>query len=110
LGLPAMVLGTFLMALAPSAAALFAAIAGFSAVFAVTNVAMNVEADRVEAATGKRLMNTCHGLWSIGQLGVFLLGVVARGLDVSPAVHFGALVPLVVAAALVFILPMRVAP
>lgn len=110
LGLPAMVVGTLFMALAPSAAALFVAIAGFSAVFAVTNVAMNVEADRVEAATGKRLMNTCHGLWSIGQLGVFLLGVVARGLGVSPAVHFGALVPLVVAAALVFVLPMRSAP
>jgi MFS family permease len=109
-GLPAMVLGAFAMALVPSALGLFVAIAAYSAVFSLTNVAMNVEADRVEAATGKRLMNTCHGLWSLGQLGVFLLGVLARGLGVSPAIHFGAMVPLVVAAALVFILPMRSAP
>jgi fucose permease len=109
-GLPVMVVGAFAMALVPSVLGLFVAIAAYSATFALTNVAMNVEADRVEAATGKRLMNTCHGLWSLGQFGVFLLGALVRGLDVTPAVHLGAMVPLVIAAALVFILPMRSAP
>lgn len=110
LGLPLMAIGLWLMALAPSAVALFLAIAGYSAIFAVTNVAMNVEADRVEALTGQRVMNSCHGVWSLGQLGVFLLGVLARGLAISPALHFGALVPIVVIATVVVLQPMREAP
>jgi MFS family permease len=109
-GLPLIAVSMLLMALAPSPAGLFAAIAAYAAVFALTNVAMNVEADRVESATGKRLMNTCHGIWSIGQLAVFSLGVLVRGLDVSPAIHFGIFVPLVLAASLLVILPMRSAP
>lgn len=110
LGLPGLAIAMFLMALVPNAAGLFLAIAAFSAIFAVTNVAMNVEADRVEHATGKRLMNTCHGIWSIGQLSVFTLGVFMRGWSIPPAVHFGIFVPLVVLAALLVVLPMRSAP
>lgn len=106
-GLPLLAVGVLSMALAPSPAALFAAFFGFSALFAITNVAMNVEADRVEAATDKRLMNTCHGLWSIGQLAAVSIGAVARGLDVPPAIHFGLFVPLTLLAALLVVLPMR---
>jgi MFS family permease len=109
-GIPLMALALFLTALVPSAMGLFLAVAAYAAAFAVTNVAMNVEADRVEAATGKRLMNTCHGLWSIGQLVVFLIGALARGLDLSPLLHFGVFVPVIVVLALLVILPMRAAP
>jgi MFS family permease len=109
-GIPLMAVGMLLMALAPSPVALFAAIAGFAAVFALTNVAMNVEADRVEAATGQRLMNTCHGIWSVGQLIAFGIGVLARGFSISPALHFGVFVPVVIVAALVVIYPMRSSP
>jgi predicted MFS family arabinose efflux permease len=109
-GLPLMALALVLMTLVPSAFGLFAAIAAYAAVFALTNVAMNVEADRVEAATGRRIMNTCHGIWSLGQLAVFVAGVFARGLDISPLVHFAAMLPLVAVAVLVVVLPMREAP
>jgi MFS family permease len=109
-GLPALSAGVLLMALAPSPVALFVAFFGFSALFAVTNVAMNVEADRVEAASGKRLMNTCHGLWSIGQLAAVSLGVVARGMGIPPSIHFGIFVPLTLLAALIVVLPMQEAP
>lgn len=34
----------------------------------VVDVAMNVEADRIEARTGKPIMNTCHGFWSVGSI------------------------------------------
>jgi MFS family permease len=105
--LPLMAVGALLMALAPSPAALFVAIAGFSGLFALSNVAMNVEADRVEAATDKRLMNTCHGIWSLGQLAVFLLGVLARAWDLSPALHFGLIVPAIGVATLIVVLPMH---
>ena len=106
-GIPLMSLLMVAMALAPPPIWLFVAVAGYGALFALTNVAMNVEADRVEAATGRRLMNTCHGLWSIGQLAVFGLGVVARGLNISPLLHFGVFVPLVAIAIAVIVLPMR---
>jgi MFS family permease len=109
-GIPLMTIGMLLMALAPSPVALFAAVAAFAGIFALTNVAMNVEADRVEAATGRRLMNTCHGIWSVGQLVAFALGVVARGFSISPAVHFGVFVPLVIVAALLVIYPMQLSP
>ncbi|MDB5506047.1 MAG: hypothetical protein JWR75_685 [Devosia sp.] len=108
--LPLMAVGVFLMALAPTPLALFAAIAGFSAVFAVSNVAMNVEADRTEAATGKRLMNTCHGIWSLGQLAVFLLGAFARGAGLTPTLHFGLFIPPVLLATLLIVLPLLPAP
>lgn len=110
MGLPALSVGVLCMALAPSPMALFAAFFGFSALFAVTNVAMNVEADRVEAATGKRLMNTCHGLWSLGQLAAVSVGAVARGMDIPPPIHFGVFVPLTLLAALLVVLPMHEAP
>ncbi len=109
-GLPLMAIGMLLMALAPSPFVLFMAFALFASVFALTNVAMNVEADRVEAATGKRVMNTCHGIWSIGQLTVFLGGVLARGFGIPPALHFGAIVPVVLIATLIVVWPMRPAP
>jgi fucose permease len=109
-GLPLIAISMLLMALAPNVTGLFLAIAVYAAVFALTNVAMNVEADRVEHATGKRLMNMCHGIWSIGQLSVFSLGVVVRGFGISPAVHFGIFVPLVLAATLLIVWPMRSAP
>jgi len=106
-GLPLLAMGVLAMALAPSPAALFLAFFGFSALFAITNVSMNVEADRVEAATGKRLMNTCHGLWSIGQLVAVSLGAAARGMAIPPTLHFGLFVPLTLLAALLVVLPMR---
>ena len=109
LALPLMAIGVLLMALAPSAPALFLAIAAFSALFAISNVAMNVEADRVEAATGRRLMNSCHGIWSLGQLAVFTFGVLARGWQLPPALHFGLLVPVIVAATLLVVLPLEAA-
>lgn len=34
----------------------------------VVDVAMNVEADRIEGSLGRRIMNTCHGFWSVGSI------------------------------------------
>jgi MFS family permease len=109
-GIPLLVTINVLFAVAPSALTLFLVIAAFAATFAITNVAMNVEADRVEALTGKRLMNTCHGLWSLGQFGAVSFGTLMRGLEVPPLVHFGLLVPIVLVGWAFVILPMREAP
>jgi MFS family permease len=74
--------------------------------FSVTNIAINVEADRVEASTGQRIMNTCHGAWSLGFLLTSLLGAALRGMHVSPAIHLLGLAPILIALLLVIVLAM----
>ncbi|MCS6758232.1 MAG: hypothetical protein MO852_03355, partial [Candidatus Devosia euplotis] len=78
--------------------------------FSLTNIAINVKADRIEAATEKRIMNRCHGVWSFGFLLTSLLGAGLRGLDVAPAVHLWLLTPPVVVLVLIIVVPMPVAP
>lgn len=109
-GIPLAAVFVALMPVAGSPVLLFLVFALFGVLFALTNVAMNVEADRVEAATGRRLMNSCHGIWSIGQLATVSFGAFVRGLGVPAALHFGVIVPVIVVAALAIILPMRGAP
>lgn len=90
--------------------ALFMLLAVNGVGFSLTNIAINVEADRVEAATGMRVMNTCHGAWSAGFLLTALLGAGLRGLDVSPVLHLWALVPVLGVAVGAVVGPMPVMP
>jgi MFS family permease len=78
--------------------------------FSLSNIAMNVEADRVEAASGLRVMNTCHGAWSLGFLLTSLLGAVLRGSGIAPALHLWALAPLLIILLVVVVAPMPVMP
>lgn len=106
-GIPLAALFVALMPVMPSAVMLFLVFALYGVAFALTNVAMNVEADRVEAATGRRLMNSCHGIWSIGQMVTVTTGALARGLGIPAALHLGLIVPAIVVAVLVLLVPMR---
>jgi MFS family permease len=45
---------------------LFAALFVIGLSYPVVDIAMNVEADRIERAGGRRIMSTCHGCWSVG--------------------------------------------
>lgn len=90
--------------------AMFALLAINGLGFSLTNIAINVEADRVEAASGQRIMNTCHGTWSVGFLTTSLLGAALRGLDISPALHMWALVPFVALLLWVVVAPMPATP
>lgn len=78
--------------------------------FSLSNIAMNVEADRIEAASGMRVMNTCHGAWSIGFLVTSLLGAALRGLHIAPSIHLWALVPVAIGLILLVVLPMASMP
>ncbi len=90
--------------------AMFVLLAFNGVSFSLTNIAINVEADRIEAASDSRIMNTCHGAWSIGFLLTSLLGAALRGLDVSPALHLWLLAPVVIGMMLLIVLPMPVTP
>jgi MFS family permease len=109
-GLPLLALAALGLALAPSVAAIFAVFVLYGAAFSLTNVAINVEADRIEAASGLRVMNSCHGGWSVGFLVASLFGAFARGEAISAAWHLLVLQPIVFAFALAVLLPMAEAP
>ena len=65
----------------------------YGAGFSLCNIAMNLEADRVEARSPKLIMSRCHGLWSIGLLSASLIGVAFRGLGVAVDWHFASMLP-----------------
>lgn len=92
-GLPTLAVLSMLAAMAPGTGLLFVAMLGMGIAFSLNNVAMNVEADRVEAATGRRIMNRCHGVWSAGVLLAALIGVGARAVPVPAGLHLMAFVP-----------------
>lgn len=108
--IPIIAISTVLIALSPNSVIMFAMMLSYGLSFSIANMAMNVEADRVEAATGSRIMNTCHGVWSFGYLASSGLGVPARGLDISPLVHFSIVLPFVIVGAAYFIWRMQDLP
>jgi fucose permease len=99
-----------LIALAPSATACFGALALYGVSFAAANMAMNVEADRVEAFSGRRVMNRCHGVWSLGFLLAAGLGALARGLAIAPLWHFLGVLPVALALSVLVVAPMAGTP
>lgn len=57
-------------------------------------IILNLEADRVEHAIGRRIMNRAHAFWSIGFFGAGLFGAAIAGLGLSPQAHLAVVVPL----------------
>jgi len=55
---------------------------------AVIEVAVNLEADRVEAHSGHRIMNRSHAYWSFGFFGAGIVGAGFSQLGISPFLHF----------------------
>lgn len=93
IGLPGLAVFSALAAFAPTLPLLFAFLLLMGVTFSLVNVAMNVEADRVETEIGRRVMNRCHGVWSAGMLAASLVGVGARGWGVPAGWHLMAFVP-----------------
>jgi MFS family permease len=108
--LPFATIGAALVAVVFDPVVIFVLLALNGMAFSLTNIAINVETDRVEAATGARVMNTCHGVWSIGFLLTSVLGAAMRGLDVSPALHLWLLTPIAIGLTLLLVLPMPAIP
>tara|TARA_R110002020_G_scaffold10801_12_gene41028 strand:- start:1615 stop:2766 length:1152 start_codon:yes stop_codon:yes gene_type:complete len=108
--MPLVIVSAALITVMLSPLAMFALLAVNGVGFSLTNIAINVEADRIEAASGARIMNTCHGAWSIGFLVTSLLGAALRGFDVAPSIHLWALVPVVAVLVFAVVAPMPVTP
>jgi len=108
--IPVLAVALVLVALAPNLVLMWLGFAIWGGVFALSNIAINVEADRVEHALGRRLMNTCHGVWSVGLLTSSLIGTAMRGAAVPPALHFGIAAVVVISLLAIIALPMQAAP
>ncbi len=87
--MPLLPIGTLLLAAMPTAVALFFAFIAYGVLYGLPNSAMNIEADRIEAQSGRRVMNSCHGVWSAAYVVTTLLGTLAEALHLSPVEHLG---------------------
>ncbi len=107
---PVFASGLVLAALSVGTATLFAALVLFGFGLINVNIAINVEADRIEAASGRRLINRGHGSWGVGFLLATLAatGLVAAG--VPPLLHFVLAFVVLSAAALAVIGPLQASP
>ena len=102
--------GLVIAGLAVGMASLFAALFLFGLGLTFANIAANVEADRVEAATGRRLLNRGHGSWGVGFLTATLVGTGAVAAGVAPLVHFALVFAAIAAASAAVVGPMAASP
>lgn len=108
LALPLFAAGPLLVALlAAGPLSLFFLLSLLGLGLASCNVSMNVEADRIEAADGRRLINRCHAMWAVGFLAATVSGTAAVAIGLPPAGHFAIMLVLVGGTALGFLWPMR---
>lgn len=55
--------------------------------YVIVDVAMNVEAARIQDAVGRRIMSTCHGFWSIGAVVGSVMGAQFAEASIPTSVH-----------------------
>lgn len=95
-GITGLPMATAALVAMPTVPLFFTAFMFYALFYSLPNMAMNIEADRIEAAGGHRVMNSCHGLWSIGYLLATVIGTLAVRLGLSPVLHLALLaIPIV---------------
>lgn len=94
--LPAICLIFVLPTLAPTTAVLGATLFLLGIWYGTANVALNSAASEIETGTGRAVMPTLHGLWSLGNLaGALLGGLLADHLSPTPHLALAAALALV---------------
>lgn len=66
-------------------------------------IIINLEADRVEHAIGRRIMNRAHAFWSFGFFTAGLVGSFVAQTGLSPQLHLAIMVPVVTIVALLLL-------
>ena len=87
-GIPLLGISQVLVALSESAYTFAGILMLGGAAIAVIEVAVNLEADRVEANIGHRIMNRSHAYWSFGFFGAGIVGAGFSQLGISPFSQF----------------------
>ena len=86
-GVPLVSASEMLAALSTSPIHLFLALFLTGICIGLIEVAVNLEADRVEHQLGRRIMNRSHAFWSFGFFGAGLFGALLAQLDISAFHH-----------------------
>ncbi|MCA2218514.1 MFS transporter [Jidongwangia harbinensis] len=97
-----------LLALAPNGLVLAGVLFVASAVDSVVDVAQNAHGLRVQRIYGRSIVNSFHGLWSVGCVAGGVMGSAAAGLRIPLALHLGvagALISVIVLVAYRYTLP-----
>jgi MFS family permease len=79
---------------APTPLLMFACLFPAGILVGAVEVVVNLEADRAEHQSGRRLMNRSHAFWSIGFFSASAIGALMAYLGVSPQLHLGGVVVL----------------
>jgi MFS family permease len=69
---------------APNIELLFVTLAVVGVALATLELGLNVEADAIEKRSGKLIMSTCHGFWSLGIMAGSLVGIGFAAAGVPP--------------------------
>ena len=93
--------GMPLVGLVPSALALFAVFVAYGIADAITDVSMNVAGVEAQRRLGRPVLNSMHGLWSVGAVLGGLTGSSAAELEVPLSLHLAAVAALCALVALV---------
>ncbi|MFF0770560.1 MFS transporter [Nonomuraea wenchangensis] len=107
-GIVVTTLATLAIPFAPNAIAFGGALFVVGALDAVVDVAQNAHGLRVQRLYQRSILNSLHGVWSIGAVLGGLMGAAAAGLRLPLAVHLGISAALISAVAVVayrFLLP-----
>ncbi len=87
LGIPLIAMMMAMISIAPGPAEMFAALFIAGLAIGCVEMVVNVEADRVEAMIGRRVMNRSHAFWSFGFFAAGMVGVGVKALDIDPRLH-----------------------
>jgi MFS family permease len=66
---------------------LFVALLLMGATYVSMDVAANVEATRIQAVIGRRIVSTCHGFWSLGSMLGLVAGAAFAQAGIAPRWH-----------------------
>lgn len=73
-------------------------------------IIINIEADRVEHAVGRRIMSRAHAFWSLGFFSAGMTGAFIAQAGISPQWHLIGMIPVVLAATLLLLGQFQPAP
>lgn len=80
---------------APGALGLFLLLIPVGLAIGGIEIILNLEADRVEHALGRRIMNRSHAFWSFGFFSSGIISALVAQVGLSPQLHLFLMVPLV---------------
>lgn len=103
IALPLLSVGYACAVWAQTPLALFLLLVPVGLLIGAIEIIINIEADRVEHAIGRRIMSRAHAFWSLGFFAAGMLGSVIAQTGLDPHWHLMLMVPVILVATLVLL-------